>query len=134
MKGAKSNSAAENVFLKKSPISRRGKPISEIFYRLPAARSRFPTLFTAFPSHKIVFQRIFPISRRGKAFFGEFSSFPASFWRFQKVLIGFAPREGVFGSPRSVSRFILAFCEIGDRLRISGNGITKSQASSTRTS
>ena len=51
------------------PLSRRTKPISSKFYRLPAARRRFSSDFIAFPPQKTVFLRIYPISRRGKAFF-----------------------------------------------------------------
>ena len=119
MGGAQGDSAAENVFRRKSPISRGGKSISEIFRRLPAARNRFPRHFTAFPSHKTVFRKIFPVSRRGKRLFGDFSPFPAAGRRFSNVLIGFVRREGVFRSLRSVSRFGLAFRETGDRLRVS---------------
>ena len=118
----------EGVFRDFPPFSRRGKPISSKFYRLPAARRRFSEDFSPFPPQKMTFRRIFPVSRRGKAFFGDFSPFPAAGRRFSKVLIGFVRREGVLRSPRSVSRFILAFRETGNRLCISGDRITKSQA------
>ena len=111
-----------------APFSRRAKPISETFRRLPAARSRFPKHFSPFPPREMTFRRIFPVSRRKKCLFGEFDRFPASFWRFLKILIDFVRREGISQSPRSVSRFILAFRETGNRLCISGDRITKSQA------
>ena len=111
--------AAESVFRQKSPISRGGKPISRKFYRLPAARRRFPEDFSPFPPRETVFLRIFPISRRGKAFFGDFSPFPAAGRRFRKVLIGFPSREGVFEGQRSVSRLIFAFQKSRDRFRVS---------------
>ena len=111
--------AAESVFRQKSPISRGGKPISSKFYRLPAARRRFSEDFSHFPPRETVFLRFFPISRRGKAFFERFSPFPAAGRRFSEVLIGFPRREGDFGSPRSVSRLILAFQKSRDRSRVS---------------
>ena len=111
--------AAESVFSRKSPISRRGKPISSKFYRLPAARRRFSEDFSPFPPRETVFLRIFPISRGGKAFFERFSPFPAAGRRFSKVLIGFPSREGVFEGQRSVSRLIFAFQKSRDRFRVS---------------
>ena len=111
--------AAGRRFSRFSPFSRRGKPISSKFYRLPAARNRFSGDFIAFPPRETVFLRIFPISRRGKAFFGRFSPFPAAGRRFSKVLIGFPPREGVFESQRSVSRLIFAIQQSRDRFRVS---------------
>ena len=65
-----------------APFSRRGKPISSKFYRLPAARRRFSSDFIAFPPQKTVFLRFFPISRRGKAFSESFDRFPAAGRRF----------------------------------------------------
>ena len=109
----------EGVFRDFPPFSRRGKPISSKFYRLPAARNRFSSDFSPFPPRETVFLRIFPISRRGKAFFGDFSPFPAAGRRFSKVLIGFPPREGVFEGQRSVSRLIFAFQQSRDRFRVS---------------
>ena len=109
----------EGVFRDFPPFSRRGKPISSKFYRLPAARNRFSSDFSPFPPRETVFLRIFPISRRGKAFFGDFSPFPAAGRRFSKVLIGFPPREGVFESQRSVSRLIFAIQQSRDRFRVS---------------
>ena len=107
--------AAESVFRDFPPFSRRGKPISRKFYRLPAAGNRFSSDFSPFPPRETVFLRIFSISRRGKAFFGDFSPFPAAGRRFSKVLIGFPRREGVFEGQRSVSRLILAFQQSRDR-------------------
>ena len=109
----------EGVFRDSLPFSRRGKPISSKFYRLPAARNRFSGDFIAFPPRETVFLRIFPISRRGKAFFERFSPFPAAGRRFSKVLIGFPRREGVFEGQRSVSRLIFAFQKSRDRFRVS---------------
>ena len=109
----------EGVFRDFPPFSRRGKPISSKFYRLPAARRRFSEDFSPFPPRETVFLRIFLISRRGKAFFGDFSPFPAAGRRFSKVLIGFPPREGVFEGQRSVSRLIFAFQKSRDRFRVS---------------
>ena len=62
-------------------------------------------------------------------FFGDFSPFPAAGRRFSNVLIGFVRREGVLRSPRSVSRFSLAFREAGDRLRVSVWCFAKSEIS-----
>ena len=119
--------AAESVFRRICPFSRRGKPISSKFYRLPAARNRFSSDFSPFPPRETVFRRIFSISRRGKAFFGDFSPFPAAGRRFSKVLIGFPRREGVFEGQRSVSRLILAFPENFDRFRAAERRFAKSE-------
>ena len=48
------------------PFSRRGKPISSNFYRLPAAENRFSEIFFHFPPREMTFRRIFPVSRRKK--------------------------------------------------------------------
>ena len=109
----------KGVFRDFPPFSRGGKPISSKFYRLPAARRRFSEDFSHFPPRETVFLRFFPLSRRGKAFFERFSPFPAAGRRFSEVLIGFLRREGDFGSPRSVSRLILAFQKSRDRSRVS---------------
>ena len=93
----------EGVFRDFPPFSRRGKPISSKFYRLPAARNRFSGDFIAFPPREGVFLRIYPISRRGKAFFGSFDRFPAAGRRFGKSAIGFAFHFGVSREQRSIS-------------------------------
>ena len=64
------------------PFSRRAKPISSKFYRLPAAENRFSEIFFHFPRREGVFLRIYPISRRGKAFLESFDRFPAAGRRF----------------------------------------------------
>ena len=86
-------------------------------------------VFSLFPPRETVFRAFFSISRGGKAFFGDFSPFPAAGRRFSNVLIGFVRREGVLRSPRSVSRFSLAFRETGDRLRVSVWRLAKSEIS-----
>ena len=83
------------VFRSIFPFSRRAKPISSKFYRLPAARRRFSSDFIAFPPQKTVFLRIYPISRRGKAFSESFDRFRAAGSRFAKSEIGLAFHFGV---------------------------------------
>ena len=99
------------------PLSRRTKPISKTFRRLPAAENRFSEIFFHFPPRESVFLRIYPISRRGKAFFGSFDLFPAAGRRFWKSAIGFAFHFGVSEITRSVSCLIFAIQKFGDRPR-----------------
>ena len=95
--------AAESVFRRICPISRRTKPFFGRFYRFPAAGNRFSENFSHFPPREGVFLRIYPISRRGKAFFGSFDRFPAAGRRFWKSAIGFAFHFGVSREQRSIS-------------------------------
>ena len=93
----------EGVFRDFPPFSRRGKPISRKFYRLPAAGNRFSSDFSPFPPRETVFLRIFPISRRGKAFLKVNDRFPVSFSRFSNHEIGFVFHFGVSDIRRSPS-------------------------------
>ena len=108
---------------------RRRKAFFDEKAPFPVAGNRSPENFTAFPPRETVFRAFFPFSRRGKPFFERFFPFPAAGRRFSNVLIGFVRREGVLRSPRSVSRFSLAFRETGDRLRVSVWRLAKSEIS-----
>ena len=99
----------EGVFRDFPPFSRRGKPISSKFYRLPAAGNRFSSDFSPFPPRETVFLRIFSISRRGKAFLKVSDRFRVSFSRFRNPEIGFASHFCVSEIRRSPSRRKMTF-------------------------
>ena len=110
-------------------VIRRRKALFGEKAPFPVAGNRSPENFTAFPPRETVFRAFFPFSRRGKPFFERFFPFPAAGRRFSEIFPHFPRREGVLRSPRSVSRFSLAFRETGDRLRVSVWCFAKSEIS-----
>ena len=85
----------EGLFRDYPPISRRGKPISEIFRRLPAAGSRFPKNFPHFPPREKVSRSFISISRRGKRLPEVLYPFPAAGRRFGASTIGLVRRKAI---------------------------------------
>ena len=102
------------------PFSRRAKPISSKFYRLPAARRRFSGFSPLFPPRETDLQQILPPSRRTKAFFERFYRLPAAENRFSEIFFHFPPREGVFLRIYPISRRGKAFSESFDRFPAAG--------------
>ena len=102
------------------PLSRRTKPISETFRRLPAAGRRFSGFSPLFPPRETDLQQILPPSRRTKAFFERFYRLPAAENRFSEIFSHFPPREGVFLRIYPISRRGKAFSESFDRFPAAG--------------